>query len=130
MTTGRKMQAAEEDRGGKDQLAARLMELAGGDPLGLIDLLEDAPGRSQVHGACVGERHFAGRAVRSLVPRWDSSSFTLRLTVASGMPNCRLAAEKLPASATRSTIDIASRRSMIIPFNGNGFPIIADYHPV
>src|SRR5262249_37870673 len=47
-----------------------------------------------------------------LVCRCASSSDTLRLTVASGAFRCRAAAERLPASATASAIDMPSRRSM------------------
>jgi hypothetical protein len=36
----------------------------------------------------------------------------LRLTVGSGTPSLRLAADRLPASATVTKSDIASRRSM------------------
>src|SRR6516225_7601021 len=58
------------------------------------------------------------RAVRSnsLVRRCASSSEILRLAVAAGVLRRRAAAERLPASATDSTIDIASRRSMAGPF--------------
>ena len=46
------------------------------------------------------------------------------LTVDSGARKLLLAAEKPPASTTRSRIVIASKRSMIIPSNGSALPKI------
>src|SRR5262249_14018386 len=51
-----------------------------------------------------------------------SSSLTFRLTVASGTPRSRLAAEKLPLSTTLRRIVMASRRSTIIPWGENCIP--------
>ena len=48
--------------------------------------------------------------------RWDSSSETRRLTVASGMPRRRAPADRLPPSTTASRTDMASRRSMLFQF--------------
>ena len=49
-------------------------------------------------------------------------SATLRLTVASGIPSLRPAAEKLPVSTVATTIDIASKRSiLILSYFGNQF---------
>ncbi|MCY1308465.1 hypothetical protein D9M70_584760 [compost metagenome] len=45
-------------------------------------------------------------------PRCFSRSATLRLTVASGACNRRAPAERLPASTTASSTDIASNRSI------------------
>src|SRR4029077_17436120 len=42
----------------------------------------------------------------------DSRSEILRLTVASGVPSLREAADRLPASTTARRTDIASRRSI------------------
>ncbi len=56
------MQAPEENRGRQDQLAARDMKFAGGGPLCLVDLVEDAPGRRNVGGTGVGQGDFASRA--------------------------------------------------------------------
>ena len=59
---GKDVQTAEEDRRRQDQFASGRLELAGGDPLGLVDLFEDASGRSHIGGAGIGQRHLAGRA--------------------------------------------------------------------
>src|SRR5215469_4747886 len=53
---------------------------------------------------------------KSLARRCSSSSVILRLAVAGGVLRRRAAAERLPASATASTIDMASRRSIARPF--------------
>ena len=45
--------------------------------------------------------------------RCASSSDTRRLTVASGVPSLREAADRLPASTTASNVVIASSRSML-----------------
>src|SRR3974390_1987363 len=60
------------------------------------------------------------RAVRSnsLVRKCASSSEILRLAVATGVLRRRAAAERLPTSATASTIDMPSRRSIADPFHG------------
>src|ERR1700754_3583283 len=50
--------------------------------------------------------------LNSLACKCASSSDTFRLTVVSGAFCRRAAADRLPASATASTTDIASRRSM------------------
>jgi hypothetical protein len=50
------------------------------------------------------------------VRRCASSSATRRLTVVTGILSLREAAEKLPVSTTASSVAIASKRSMIIPF--------------
>src|SRR5215469_16083174 len=55
---------------------------------------------------------------KSLARRCSSSSVILRLAVAGGVLRRRAAAERLPASATASTIDMASRRSIARPFRG------------
>src|SRR5215813_8270474 len=55
---------------------------------------------------------------KSLAPKCSSSSVILRLAVATGVLRRRAAAERLPASATASTIDMASRRSIARPFHG------------
>src|SRR6516165_6469822 len=59
------------------------------------------------------------RAVRSnsLARKWASSSEIFRLAVATGVLRRRAAAERLPASATANTIDMASRRSIDGPFH-------------
>jgi len=44
------------------------MEFASGDPLSLIDLIKDAPGRSNVGGTGVGQGHFASRADQEARP--------------------------------------------------------------
>src|SRR6266404_3365622 len=46
------------------------------------------------------------------------SSDTFRLTVASGMPSLRDAAERLPASTAASRVDMDSSRSITLPYNG------------
>jgi hypothetical protein len=65
---GQDMQASEEDRSCQNQLATRDMEFASSDPFGLVDLIEDASGRSNVGGAGVGQSHFASRADQKACP--------------------------------------------------------------
>src|SRR5262245_30734939 len=57
--------------------------------------------------------------LNSLVRRCDSRSEIRRLTVASGVPSRRDAADRLPSSATARKVDIASRRSIGAPFQYN-----------
>ena len=65
--------------------------------------------------AAIAERLGVSRRVErfsSLVLRWRSRSETLRLTVASGTPKRRAAAERLPASTAATKSDMALRRSI------------------
>src|SRR5215471_17340013 len=48
----------------------------------------------------------------SRVRRCASSSETFRLTVASGIPSLRAAADRLPASTAASSVDMDSNRSI------------------
>ena len=47
-----------------------------------------------------------------------SNSAIFRLTVVTGMPSFRSAADRLPASTTLTNTDIAPRRSMGVSKNG------------
>src|ERR1700691_6691513 len=53
--------------------------------------------------------------MRSRLFRCASRSEILRLTVGSGTPSLRPAAERLPASTAESKSDMASRRSTTLP---------------
>ena len=89
------MQEPEEHRRGQQQLSSWRVELPGGDPLGLA--ISSRMRRAEARWRAPASVSATRRVVRisSLVPRCFSSSFTLRLTVASGTRRFRLAAEKL-----------------------------------
>ena len=109
---GDDVQTAEHDRRGEDQLAPRRTVFARRRALGLGDVIEDAPaGSKYCRPVSVSDTRRVERA-RSCTPRLCSSSETFRLTVASGIPRRREAAEKPWASATAAKTDIASSRSM------------------
>ncbi|MCA6108354.1 transglutaminase-like cysteine peptidase [Bradyrhizobium cenepequi] len=98
--------AAKPDRSSRDQFADRSGVFAGGGALGLDHISENPLARGKIGASCLGKGELAARPVEQFSRRWDSSSEILRLTVGSGVFNCRAAAESPLVSIDVS--DVAS----------------------
>ena len=111
------MQPPEHDGSGDDQMPARRAVLPGGRTLGVIDLIQYAPARRHIGPAASVSESLRLVRTTNCVRKCASSSATLRLTVASGMPSAREAADRLPPSTAAISVAIASNRSIEAPEN-------------
>ncbi len=121
------MQAAEEYRGCQDQFAARLLELADRDRS-----VSSTSSRMRFADAMYADPTsvrptLAGRPRQQLGPEVGFEFAHFPADGRQRHAHWRLAAEKLPVSATRTRIDIASRRSMTISLSRIRFLILANY---
>ena len=108
------MQAPEHDGCRDRKLPVRLAPLAGEARLRFVQLLDDAAAGFEVVAFCsVRERRRVERVTRR-APSASSSAASLRLTVVSGIPNFRPAADRLPVSATAVNRRMAPSRSMSV----------------
>lgn len=112
------MQAAEHDRRGNDEIAARRAVFARRRALGFANVFEDALAGGDVRTPGFGEGEATAGAVDQPGLEMRLKLGTFRLTVASGIPSAREAAERLPPSTAASSVAMDSRRSIMLPLFG------------